>query len=223
MTKLLIFDLDGTLIDSVPDLALAVDQMLGSLSLPLAGEARVRAWVGNGAAKLVERALIYAEADTSTLMPDALATFLTCYQQSCSNHTVLYPHVQETLKALKHQGITMALVTNKPKRFVPPILEKLEIDAYFSLVLGGDDLPNKKPDPEPLLHCMDELGFSRDESMMVGDSRNDIQAARNANILVAAVDYGYNQQQPVEKEQPDVVLSNINQVLANLNLSKQQV
>ncbi|MGH1486931.1 MAG: phosphoglycolate phosphatase [Cellvibrionaceae bacterium] len=227
MTALLIFDLDGTLIDSVPDLAVAVDEMLICLNLPLAGEDRVRTWVGNGAAKLVERALHYSlsysssnttESDAGKLMPDALKHFFKAYQQNCSQRTVLYPDVIETLSELKKRQVTMALVTNKPRQFVPPILQKLSMDHYFSLVLGGDDLPNKKPHPQPLLHCMETLGFSQQQTMMVGDSKNDVDAAKNANILVAAVDYGYNHGQPIEDEQPDAVLSNIKQVLTSLSL-----
>lgn len=219
--SLVMFDLDGTLIDSVPDLAIAVDQTLEALSLPAAGEDNVRSWVGNGAAKLIERALRFAGLDVAAEtfsggQAKALAVFFECYQRCCAEKTVLYPGVEALLETLRQHQVKMAIVTNKPRQFVSPILKHLSIESYFDYILGGDDLPNKKPHPEPLLHCMAELGVSADESLMVGDSRNDIQAARNANVLVAAVDYGYNHGAPIEDEQPDFVLSNIHQVIARL-------
>ncbi len=221
------FDLDGTLIDSVPDLATAIDDMLVSFDLPKVGEAQVRSWVGNGAAKLVERALLFSFADLSasdaekqcaSLKAEGLKRFFTYYERCCTEKTVLYAGVLEALRAFHQHGVTMAIVTNKPRQFVEPILKALSIEHYFVFILGGDDLPDKKPDPAPLLHCMNELGFKRQETLMVGDSRNDVQAARNAEVLVAAVDYGYNHGSSIEDERPDLVISDISHLIDKIKL-----
>ncbi len=225
--KLCMFDLDGTLIDSVPDLATAVDNMLQSFDLPAVGEPQVRSWVGNGAVKLVERALLFsfsslpeneAEKQCESLRAMGLKRFFAYYEQCCTEKTVLYAGVLEALAAFQQQGVTMAIVTNKPRQFVEPILKALSIEHYFVFILGGDDLPLKKPDAAPLLHCMGELGFNKQETLMVGDSRNDVQAARNADVLVAAVDYGYNHGSSIEDERPDLVISDISHLIAKINI-----
>lgn len=217
---LVIFDLDGTLIDSVPDLAGAVDYSLRKMGFPEAGEARVRQWVGNGAEILIERALAFSrngsEADHKADLPIALAHFFAYYNEHAAEKTTLYPYVAETLARLHQAQITMAVVTNKPARFVSPILEALQISHYVDCVIGGDDLEFKKPHPLPLLHCMEKLGFNAAQTLMVGDSKNDIEAACNANVLVAAVNYGYNHGRPVAEENPDYLLSDFRQLLSDV-------
>lgn len=228
--QLVIFDLDGTLIDSVPDLALAVDRTLGALGLPTAGEPLVREWVGNGASKLVERALRFAlaleasslqteavDSDVAAQHAKALAIFFEQYHACNAQSTILYPGTVDALAELKGRNITMAIVTNKPKEFVPPILKALGIAPYFDFVLGGDELDNKKPHPQPLLYCMSELGFEAAQTLMVGDSRNDIESARAADVLVAAVNYGYNHGRPIEDENPDYVLSGLRELSTLFN------
>ncbi|MGH1439195.1 MAG: phosphoglycolate phosphatase [Cellvibrionaceae bacterium] len=231
--QLVIFDLDGTLIDSVPDLALAIDRTLSELGLPTAGESLVREWVGNGAAKLVERALRFAmpletmsleassseasELNVEAMHAKALGIFFEQYHDCNAQRTVLYPGTLDALLELKTRNITMAIVTNKPKEFVPPILSALNIAHYFDFVLGGDELDNKKPHPQPLLYCMSELGFEASQTLMVGDSRNDIESARAADVLVAAVNYGYNHGRPIEDENPDYVLSDLRELTALKN------
>lgn len=212
-SQLVIFDLDGTLVDSVPDIAVAVDNMLQELGVPTAGEEHVRTWVGNGAAVLVKRALAYAQLPDSELeCEQALTIFKRHYLAGCSQYTRLYPGVLECLQQLAQQQITMAIVTNKPIEFVPSILEALEIDHFFRLTIGGNDLPERKPSPLPLQYCMAQLGFSPEVSVMVGDSVNDIKAAKAANIPVVAVDYGYNHGRPVSAENPDIVVSSLDGV-----------
>lgn len=218
---LILFDLDGTLIDSVPDLAVALNRMLADLALPLVSENLAREWVGNGAVKLVERALHFtanqqsvnqqgiAPEALSNIYPKALDAFLAHYDDCCADKTVLYDGVFEALEQFKQQQITMAIVTNKPLRFIAPILEHLSIAHFFSLLLGGDELANKKPHPEPLLYCIKKLNFSGPQVLMVGDSRNDIEAARAANIAVVAMNYGYNHGQPIALEKPDAVFASM--------------
>jgi phosphoglycolate phosphatase len=214
---LILFDLDGTLIDSVPDLAIALNRMLLEFDLLAVSEALAREWVGNGAAKLVERALHYSvnqkragEAkDISDLQSKALDAFLKYYSDCCAHKTVLYDGVFAALQQFRQQQITMAIVTNKPRRFIAPILEHLCIADFFTLLLGGDEVVNKKPHPEPLLHCANHLGFKVSQVLMVGDSRNDIEAARAANITVAAMNYGYNHGQAIELDEPDAVFASM--------------
>ena len=219
LPTLVMFDLDGTLVDSVPDLAAAVDTMLQALGRPAAGEALVRDWVGNGAAVLVQRALAQAtdaEAAGAEIAdePEALALFLNAYEAHTARHSCLYPGVLECLQGLQQLGITMAVVTNKPERFVAPLLDALGIGTYIDLIVGGDTLAQKKPHPQPLLHCLAQFQTPAAQALMVGDSKHDIHAARSAQVAVAAVSYGYNHGEPVADAKPDVVIDNLMALLA---------
>lgn len=211
--KLILFDLDGTLIDSVPDLCVAVNATLCALGLPKTDEARVRTWVGNGAAKLIERALFHHDIQEERLRASALDHFLNYYEQHCAVQTCLYPGVEKTLNALQQRAVSMAIVTNKPRRFISPILKQLKIEKHFRGIVGGDDLPHKKPHPLPLTHCMQELNYHSEDVCMVGDSINDIEAARAAGIPVIAVAYGYNHGRPIETAGADKVIANFSQLL----------
>ena len=156
LPRLVMFDLDGTLIDSVPDLAAAVDTMLLSLGRKPAGIEAVREWVGNGAPVLVRRALaggIDHSAVDDVEAEHALEVFMEAYGAS-HELTVVYPGVQDTLRWLRKQGVEMALITNKPERFVGPLLDQMKIGRYFRWIIGGDTLPQKKPDPAALLFVM---------------------------------------------------------------------
>jgi phosphoglycolate phosphatase len=215
LPSLVMFDLDGTLIDSVPDLAAAVDQMLLARGLPAAGIERVRNWVGNGARVLVRRALAgdleHAAVSEADAEP-ALELFLQLY---ADNHslTVLYPGVRETLKWLKQQGVEMALITNKPERFVAPLLDQLRIGRYFRWIIGGDTLPQQKPDPAALLQVLQLAEVPASEALFVGDSCSDVQAAKAAGILCVAMSYGYNHGRPICEESPALVLDDLRHLL----------
>lgn len=209
--RLVAFDLDGTLIDSLPDLAAAVDAMLIERGMPAAGEAKVCGWVGNGSRKLVERALH----DALGTIPDegrvtsAHARFLHHYAEAPSAHTRVYPGVIEALAALRERDIVVALITNKPQAFIAPILESLGLAGYFDLTLGGDSLPSKKPDPAPLLHVAEHFGIAPAQCLMVGDSRHDIEAGKCAGFQTRAVPYGYNHGEPVASSRPDGMLESL--------------
>jgi len=151
--KVIIFDLDGTLIDSSPDLALAVNHMLKTLNRETFSLDEIHHWVGNGAETLVKRALSGSATIDSNINEDefkeALDIFLKFYAQNLAVATVTYPHVLVTLSKLKEHGYRLAIVTNKPFDFVAPILKELKLEAYFELCLGGDSLKEKKPNPAP--------------------------------------------------------------------------
>ena len=215
LPRLVMFDLDGTLVDSVPDLAAAVDQMLLGLGRPAAGIERVRDWVGNGARVLVRRALAgdiehsaVGEAETE----QALELFNQAYAGSHQLSSV-YPGVTASLKWLKMQGVELALITNKPERFVAPLLDEMKLGHFFRWIIGGDTLPQQKPDPAALLHVMRLAGVGAHEALFVGDSRNDVLAARAAGVPCVALSYGYNHGRPIAEEDPAAVLDDLRQLL----------
>lgn len=193
-----LFDLDGTLIDSVPDLAAAIDTMLHSLGKPAAGEEKVKCWVGNGASALVKRALIDADllAGSDMLERDvyskAYSIFEFAYEQKLTQATGLYPGVEQVLAQLSSQKIKMGLITNKPRRFTLPLLRALNIGHYFQDVLCGDDLEFKKPHPLPVITALSNLAVSAEQCLMVGDSISDVKSAKSAEVKSVAVTYGYN-------------------------------
>ncbi|QTP59894.1 phosphoglycolate phosphatase [Billgrantia antri] len=209
--RLISFDLDGTLVDSVPDLAVAVDTSLSELGLPAAGEARVRDWVGNGSLKLVERALAFARnaPPDEALLGRAHEAFLECYGRDPGSRTRLYPGVSEALDGLRDGGWVLTLVTNKPFAFIRPILTQFGIEHDFALCLGGDSLPQKKPDPAPLLHVAAQFGLPPSQCLMVGDSRHDVAAGRAAGFRTLAVSYGYNHGEPVRYSRPDALVDSL--------------
>ncbi|WP_038902250.1 phosphoglycolate phosphatase [Dickeya dadantii] len=221
----LAFDLDGTLINSAPGLAEAVDMTLGALSLPHAGEERVSTWIGNGADVLVERALRWAGMEpTARQVQDTRSLFDKYYARTVDSGSQLFPDVQDTLTQLAERGFRMAVVTNKPTPFVAPLLEMLGIGDDFALIIGGDDVTEKKPHPAPLYMVLGKLGLRANELLFVGDSRNDIQAARAAGCPCVGMTYGYNYGEAIALSHPDVVLDRFADLLtlAGLPLSNDQ-
>lgn len=216
LPKLVMFDLDGTLLDSVPDLAQAVDAMLAALDRPAAGVAAVRTWVGNGSKVLVRRALagqMEHSAVDEREANEAHRLFLAAYAGSHAASTV-YPGVRECLDFLRAQGVQLALVTNKPYQFVGPLLAEKGLAGYFNWLVGGDSLPAAKPDPLPLNWVLQQAQVSCDQALFVGDSRNDVRAARAAKVRCVALSYGYNHGQPIAQEGPDCVLDDLRALVA---------
>ncbi len=211
--KLIAFDLDGTLLDSVPDLAVAADQAVQALGFPAVSEEQVRDYVGNGADVLVGRALSQSmtidPALDQALLVKARELFDDFYDKSGHKLSHLYPAVTETLAELKQAGFTLALVTNKPSKFVPEILAKHGIDKYFVDVLGGDAFPEKKPNPVALNWLMEKHNCQPEEMLMVGDSKNDILAAKNAGCAAFGLTYGYNHGEPIAASNPEFVADTI--------------
>jgi len=215
--KLLIFDLDGTLINSALDLALAINYMLEQLHKETFSEDIIHGWVGNGALTLVKRALLGKRTLDDSLdvayVEKALKIFLDYYEANLCNATVPYPNVIATLHTLKSNGYRLAIVTNKPFAFVAPILEGLEMDGIFELILGGDSLPLKKPDPAPLLHVCKTLDVTVATCVMVGDSKNDILAANACAMNSVGVSYGYNYGESISEHSPNSVIDNFSELL----------
>lgn len=216
---LVLFDLDGTLVDSVPDLARAVDQMLAALGREPAGVAGVREWVGNGVEMLVRRALAgclevdAAAPQDAALLPVALELFKAAYAQANGRSSQVYPGVRELLEHYRAGTVPMAVVTNKPTAFTQPLLERMALASYFSVVVCGDTLARKKPDPDPLLHACERIGVSPRHSLMVGDSRVDVDAARAAGCSVVGVSYGYNQGEPIASAGADRVVASLAELI----------
>lgn len=206
--SVVLIDLDGTLVDSVPDLTWATDQMMAYFELPPCGEAKVRTWVGNGVGKLIKRALtdeLDGEPETA-LFDKALPVFMDRYKQHVCVDSYLYPGVKQGLTWLKQQKIKLGCVTNKNEQFTLPVLEQLGIRDDFDIVISGDTLPLKKPDPAPLLHGADYFGVTPDKAMMIGDSINDVNASRAAGFNIVCVSYGYNHGMDIRTTEPDAVI-----------------
>lgn len=184
--RLLVFDLDGTLVDSKEDIANAVNVALESFDLPPLPNPVIYSYVGDGASALIRRALPTEKAD---LLPEVLDRFLAYYQRHLLDTTRAYPGVVEALR--KWAGIyRMAVLTNKGVAMTQEILSGLSLDGYFFEVRGGDSFGTKKPDPEGLLHILREAGVDAQEAIMVGDSRNDVLAGKAAGALTCGVTYG---------------------------------
>ena len=205
------FDLDGTLVDSVPDIAWCIDRTLPRFGIPPRGEALVRRWVGNGVERLVERALTGepdAPADPE-LLRKACAAFLDLYSRHGHDRSRVYPGVYEGLAALRAHGAALACITNKPHAPAVALLGHLALLDSFELVLGGDLLPRRKPDPLPLLHACSELDIPIEHSVFTGDSINDVEAARAAGMRVVCVSYGYNHGRDISEAAPDAIIDSI--------------
>ena len=214
--KHIIFDFDGTLIDSALDLSAAVNHMLTTLGKDGFSNDEIHHWIGNGASTLVKRALV-GDKDISSfedeeLLKKALTIFLDYYKENCANETYLYDGVKNSLHHLKDLGYTLSIVTNKPYAFIAPILKNLDIDSLFSFYSSGDRLYVKKPDPYPLIYVCEKLNFSIEQSVMVGDSKNDIVAASEANMSSIAVNYGYNYGEDIAIYKPDYIIDSFCQI-----------
>lgn len=189
--RAVLFDLDGTLVDSADDLKDALNRLLAENRLRALSREEVKGMIGDGVLKLVERGLAAAGADEARAQA-LVGRFLELYEGNAAAHTQAYPGAVEALEALKQLGLPVALVTNKPHAATLEILHALGLANYFGAVVGGDTLPQRKPDPAPLLHAAAQIGAAPAETLMVGDNHHDVRAARSAGMRVAAVTYGYS-------------------------------
>ncbi len=203
-----IIDLDGTLVDTAADLAAAVNAMLADLGRQDLPVEQVARYVGKGAEVLVHRAL--------TGTPDgrvspgefepAMRAFLAHYQRENGRHARLYPGVREGLEAMRAKALRLAVVTNKPAAFTGPLLAMTEVAEFFELVVSGDTVARKKPDPLPMLHVCERFGLPPQRMVAIGDSMNDALAARAAGIAVMTVPYGYNEGRDVRSLDVDAIV-----------------
>jgi len=204
-------DLDGTLADTIPDLAEAANRMLRELGRPALEPALLRTFVGKGIPKLVERALagtLEGRVDGG-LLARALPIYERCYAEENGRHSVVFPGVREGLQTLRDMQLRLACVTNKAERFTRALLAQLELARCFEQVIAGDTLPQKKPDPQPLLHACRAFGIAPGDMLMIGDSANDVEAARAAGCPVFCVDYGYNEGRDVRELDADAIVASL--------------
>ena len=194
-SSLLVFDLDGTLIDSVPDLRAALNEMLRERGRPPLSLPQVKRMVGDGAPAMVERALA-ATGPKAVDAGGALARFLEIYEANPVRLTRLYPEVRSTLTDLRRSGYGTAICTNKPQRATIAVVEGLGLGDLFDGIAGGDHFPVRKPDPGHLLSLIAQLGARREASVMIGDNENDAAAARAARVPLILVRYGYARVDP---------------------------
>lgn len=215
------FDLDGTLMNTLPGLNAAVESMLKSVGLPVPGEEVVSTWIGNGASVLVEKALNWAGATPSPVELEGFrSAFDRYYVDTVQEGSQLYPGVLETLEELKRSKLKLAVVTNKPSPFVPRLLRELHVLQYFSTVIGADDVVVRKPHPAPIYLILGKLGIKADELLFAGDSRNDIEAAKAAGCKTAGFSYGYNFGEPIAHSNPDLILDKFGDILPILGLTQ---
>lgn len=218
--ELIIFDMDGTLVDSAPSLAYAINHMLQELKKEPISQDRVREFIGKGSEILVKRALLN-RVDIENIsineqeFQNAHKILLDFYGKNLNAKTTLFENVKETLKALC-VNYKIALVTNKPHQFVSDILEHFKIDSYFDYILGAADNIAKKPAPDMLLITCKHFNIEPKSTVMVGDSSNDILAAKAAGIDTIAVTYGYSNEDIIALE-PTVIVDNLAQIPKVLN------
>lgn len=209
--RAVLFDLDGTLLDSAPDLAAAANAMLAEFGLPACDPAVIATYIGKGIAKLVERTLagsLDAAADP-VLFARALPIYERYYAEESGRRAVPFPGVIEGLRALRDAGLPLACITNKAERFTLDLLQRTGLDGFFPVVVCGDTVVRKKPDPEPVLTACARLDVRPADALMIGDSANDCEAARAAGCPVWCVPYGYNEGRPVETLDCDLIVPDL--------------
>jgi phosphoglycolate phosphatase len=208
---MVLIDVDGTLVDSVPDLGFSIDLMMQDLGMPKRGDDKVRHWVGNGIERLVKRALVNGlegEPDEA-LFQRALPLFRSHYTVNNSTRSQLYGGVRQGLDYMRKSDYRMGCVTNKASEFTHPLLRDLDIADYFEVIICGDDTPKIKPDPLPLLTAAQRMRVDPKCSLMLGDSSNDVQAARAAGFQIICTSYGYNHGEDIRRYGPDAVIDSM--------------
>lgn len=214
MTRLVMFDLDGTLVDSVPDIAAATALAMQDMGAPAPDESAVRTWVGNGVARLMARALSGDMAGDAPMSDVARAVdrFEAHYAGINGQRSSLYAAVDDVTRDLHVRGVRLACVTNKPGRFAHDLLRATGLAARMSVVVGGDTLRRCKPDALPLRHVATRLNIPLVKAVMVGDSTTDVRAARNAGCRVICVSYGYNHGEDIHTSGADVIIDSFSEL-----------
>jgi phosphoglycolate phosphatase len=209
---LILFDLDGTLIETAPEIADAVNDTLSECGRPSVGQQQVNDWIGHGTRELLIQALAFTdelsaeEVRHSNSFAAIEAVFTRHYQRRCGTRSHLYPHVRETLEALRAAGVNLVVMTNKEGRYTQTVLDAHQMAPLFARVISGDTLPVKKPNPMGIEACLKQFGTARERALFVGDSSIDVATARAGGVAVWALPYGYNMGEPIEACQPDRVI-----------------
>ena len=212
--ELILFDLDGTLVDSAFDLYRAMNLSLERLGLPLVTEAHVRIWIGKGTALFCESTLRYLKGEVDPdLHQQLLATFLEIYNADPCVDTQPFHGILDFLQWGIQNNKKLICVTNKPEQPARKILEILNMDHYFVDVIGGDRFEKRKPDPIQLNYCIEHYQSTADKTLMVGDSSNDVEAARRAGVDCVVLSYGYNHGEDIQLCQPQQVIDNVMELL----------
>lgn len=211
-----IVDLDGTMLDTIADLTVATNQMLVVLGEQPLPESVVRTFVGKGLRRLVERALARSVDGVAEAMAvtAAMPIFERCYAAVNGTQTQIYPGVVAGLTQLRAAGFPLACMTNKSSAFALPLLARQDLAEFFSITVCGDTLPQKKPDPRPLLHICEQWGLAPAQVLMVGDSMNDVQAARAAGCPIFAVPYGYTEGRAVQRHEVDAIVATLTECIS---------
>ncbi len=206
-----IIDLDGTMLDTVPDFYVAVNRMRAEFDLAPISQEQIALMVGKGSENLI-RGVLALDCDSAGVeqrIGQAMDAYQRHYLEINGRHSVLYPEVLEGLRALREQGLRVACVTNKPIAFTTPLLAQKELAGFFEVVYGGDSLPRKKPDPMPLLQVCRDFALDPHQVVAIGDSSNDAEAARAAGCFVLTVPYGYNHGRAIQETDSDGIVSSL--------------
>lgn len=219
-----LIDLDGTLLDTAADLAAAVNRMLAALELPAVSLEAVKTYVGKGIGMLVRRAIARDLAGNASpaLAARGLPLFERAYAEESGRATTVFPGVIAGLDALRALDLRLACMTNKAERYTRALLEMHDLDRYFEVVVAGDTLARRKPDPMPVLWCCERLQLAPPEVLVIGDSLNDVQAARAAGCGVFCVPYGYNEGMPVASLACDRVVGSLAEAAGLLAAARAQ-
>ena len=206
-----IIDLDGTMVDTVPDFHVAINRMRAELDLAPIGQDQVAIMIGKGSENLIRGVLAhdFDQAGVAQRFDAAMAAYQRHYLDINGQHSELYPDVIAGLEAMKAQGLRLACVTNKPIAFATPLLAMKGLSGFFELVYGGDSLARKKPDPLPLQQVCADFDLAPSQVVALGDSSNDAQAARAAGCYLLTLPYGYNHGRPIHEVNSDGIVSTL--------------
>ncbi len=214
-----LFDLDGTLVDTAPDLAAAANRMLADLGRPGLEEGQIRDYVGKGVVNLVNRCFEATGGGSEEERGNAHAAFERHYTAGIADRSRPYPGVVDGLAALERAGIALGCVTNKAGRFTEPLLEQTGLRRFFGVVVSGDTVERKKPHPDPMLYAAGKLGAAPSETLVVGDSLNDVQSARAAGCAVVVVPYGYREGLALDDLGADAVVASVEEAARSITMA----
>lgn len=218
--QLVMFDLDGTLVETAPEIMDAVNDTLGALALPLVRQQQVNDWIGHGTLSLLIQALAFSTKTSpeavraNPSLPAMVDSYNQHYNARCGTNSRLYPGVQQALDGLRARGVKLAVVTNKESRYTEVVMKAHGLQHCVDQVISGDTLPTKKPDPAGVLACLSAFGVAPERALFVGDSSIDVASARNAGVRVWVLPYGYNMGQPIASCGADRVIDSCAELLA---------